>query len=124
MHKNFYVKSFKITPTCFDPKIIFRELKCSLLRHIFKKHSLINFLILTWFCGSMSYCVGRRLLRMRLTVGVCRVLCCERLAIASLSQHNTQKTYIHTYTHIYTHIHTHTYIHTYIRIHTHIHTHI
>jgi len=31
----FYIKTFKIAPTCFDPKIIFRE-----------QHSLINFLIL------------------------------------------------------------------------------
>jgi len=32
------------------------------------------------------------LLRMRLTVGVSRVLRCERLAVASLSQHNTRLT--------------------------------
>jgi len=43
----FYIKTFKIAPTCFDPKIIFRELYCSLLKsHLKKKHSLINFLIL------------------------------------------------------------------------------
>jgi len=30
---NFFlnIKTFKIAPTCFDPKIIFRELHCSLL---------------------------------------------------------------------------------------------
>jgi len=80
IHKIFYIKTFKIAPTCFDPKIIFRELHCSLLSHIKKKHSLINFLILTRCCGSLSYCVGCTLPRMRLTMRVCRVLCCVRLA--------------------------------------------
>jgi len=28
----FYIKTFKIAPTCFHPKIIFRELHCSLLK--------------------------------------------------------------------------------------------
>ena len=32
---NFYIKTFKIAPTCFDPKIIFRELHCSLLKSHF-----------------------------------------------------------------------------------------
>jgi len=32
IHKMFYIKTFKIAPTCFDPKIIFRELHCSLLK--------------------------------------------------------------------------------------------
>jgi len=32
IHKFFYIKTFKIAPTCFDPKIIFRELHCSLLK--------------------------------------------------------------------------------------------
>jgi len=32
------------------------------------KHLLIKFLILTWCCSSMSYCVSRTLLRMRLSV--------------------------------------------------------
>ena len=32
----FYIKTFKIAPTCFDPKIIFRELRCSLLKSHFK----------------------------------------------------------------------------------------
>jgi len=32
---NFYIKTFKISPTCFDPKIIFRELRCSLLKSHF-----------------------------------------------------------------------------------------
>jgi len=27
-----YIKTFKIAPTCFGPKIIFRELRCSLLK--------------------------------------------------------------------------------------------
>ena len=26
IHKIVYIKTFKIAPTCFDPKIIFREL--------------------------------------------------------------------------------------------------
>jgi len=76
IHKIFYIKTFKIASTCFDPKIIFRELHCSLLKSHFEKHSLINFLILTWCCGSMSYFVSRTLLRMRVTMGVCRVLRC------------------------------------------------
>ena len=28
----FHVKTFKISPKCFDPKIILRELRCSLLK--------------------------------------------------------------------------------------------
>jgi len=32
IYKIFYIKTFKIVPTCFDPKIIFRELHCSLLK--------------------------------------------------------------------------------------------
>jgi len=31
-YKFFYIKTFKIAPTCLDPKIIFRELRCSLLK--------------------------------------------------------------------------------------------
>ena len=31
-----YIKPFKIAPTYFDPKIIFRELCCSLLKSHFK----------------------------------------------------------------------------------------
>jgi len=43
----FYIKTFKIAPTCFDPKIIFWELSCSLLKsHLKKKHSMIKFPIL------------------------------------------------------------------------------
>jgi len=34
----FHVKTLKIAPTCFDPKIILRELRCSLLKS-FEKHS-------------------------------------------------------------------------------------
>jgi len=30
----FHIKTFKITPTCFDPKIIFRELHFSLLKSL------------------------------------------------------------------------------------------
>ena len=54
-----YKQTFKIAPTCFDPKIIFKRLHCSLLKlHFFlKKHSLFNFLTLTRCCGSMSRCV-------------------------------------------------------------------
>ena len=32
IHKIAYIETFKISPTCFDPKIIFRELCCSLLK--------------------------------------------------------------------------------------------
>jgi len=28
----FHIKTLKIAPTCFDPKIILRELHCSLLK--------------------------------------------------------------------------------------------
>ena len=39
-HKIVYIKTFKITPTYFDPKIIFRELRCSSL----KSHFLIPYI--------------------------------------------------------------------------------
>ena len=42
IHKTVYIKTLKIAPTCFDPKIIFRELHCSLLKSHFLKHLLIN----------------------------------------------------------------------------------
>ena len=32
IYKCFHIKTLKIAPTCFDPKIIFRELCCSLLK--------------------------------------------------------------------------------------------
>jgi len=38
----------------------------------------------------MSYCVSRTLLRMHLTMGVCRLLCCVRLAIFFLFQFSTR----------------------------------
>ena len=31
-YTKFRIKTFKIAPTCFDPKIILRELRCSLLK--------------------------------------------------------------------------------------------
>jgi len=37
----FHIKTLKIAPTCFDPKIILRELHCSLLKS-FLKHSQNN----------------------------------------------------------------------------------
>ena len=63
--KFFILKLLKIAPTCFDHAIIIREFlaKITLL-----KHSLIDFPIIIWCCGSMSYCVGRASLRVRLTV--------------------------------------------------------
>ena len=48
IHKIVYIKTFKIAPTCFDPKIIFRELHCS----------------------SLKYCVNVTPLRVRLTMCV------------------------------------------------------
>jgi len=30
IHKSFYIKTFKIAPTSFDPKITFRQPHCSL----------------------------------------------------------------------------------------------
>ena len=44
IYKIVYIKPFKIAPTCFDPKIIFRELRFSLLKLHFLKntHWLIN----------------------------------------------------------------------------------
>jgi len=35
IHKIVYIKTFKIAPTCFDLKIIFRELHCSSLKSHF-----------------------------------------------------------------------------------------
>jgi len=35
IHKIVYIKAFKIAPTYFDPKIIFRELNCSSLKSHF-----------------------------------------------------------------------------------------
>ena len=35
IHKIVYIETFKIAPTCFDPKIIFRELHCSSLKSHF-----------------------------------------------------------------------------------------
>jgi len=32
IHKIVYIKTFKIAPTCFDPKLIVRELPCSFLK--------------------------------------------------------------------------------------------
>jgi len=49
----FYIKTLQIAPTCFDPKIILRELRCSLIKS-FEKHSQNNSFILTGCCGSMS----------------------------------------------------------------------
>ena len=43
IHQIFYIKTFKIAPKYFDPKIIFRELHCSLLKPHFKNtHWLIS----------------------------------------------------------------------------------
>ena len=33
----FHIKTLKIAPTCFDPKIILRELRCSLLKSLLPK---------------------------------------------------------------------------------------
>jgi len=55
----FHIKTLKIAPTCFDPKIILRELRCSLLKS-FLKHLQNNSIILTGCCGSMSCCVRVR----------------------------------------------------------------
>ena len=38
MHNFFYIKTFKIAPICFDPKTIFREPHCSLLKSRFYLH--------------------------------------------------------------------------------------
>ena len=55
----FHIKTLKIALTCFDPKIILRELHCSLLKP-FSKHSHNNSIILTGCCGSISCCVRVR----------------------------------------------------------------
>ena len=44
----FHIKTLKIAATCFDPKIILRELRCSLLKW-FLKHSQNNSIILTFW---------------------------------------------------------------------------
>jgi len=38
IHKIVYIKTFKITPTCFDPKIIFRDLHRSSIKSQYGKH--------------------------------------------------------------------------------------
>jgi len=42
IHKIVYIKTFKIAPTCFDPKIIFRELHCSYLKMILSNDNIKN----------------------------------------------------------------------------------
>ena len=69
----FHIKILKITPTCFDPKIILRELRCSLLKS-FQKHSQNNSIILTGCCGSISCCVRIRCWECVWLWCVCRVL--------------------------------------------------
>ena len=32
-YKIFYTKTFKIAPTCVDPKTIYRELRCSIFKN-------------------------------------------------------------------------------------------
>jgi len=55
----FHIKTLKIAPICFDPKIILRELCRSLLKS-FEKHSQNNSFILTGWCDSMLCCVRVR----------------------------------------------------------------
>ena len=60
-HNFFYVKTFKIAPTCFDPKIIFRELHCSLLNMILgSKHvgTILNVLMYKIVCMCISWCAN------------------------------------------------------------------
>jgi hypothetical protein len=57
-YKTVYIKTFKIALTCFDQEIIIRQLRCSLLKLYCSKHSLIDFPISIWWCGSMSCCAG------------------------------------------------------------------
>jgi len=45
IYKIFYIKTFKIAPKYFDPKIIFRELHFSLLKSHFKN---TQWLIFFW----------------------------------------------------------------------------
>jgi len=66
----FLIKTLTIASTCFETNTILRELHRSLLKSCLKKHSLTNFLILTWCSGSLCYCVSRTLLRMRLIMCV------------------------------------------------------
>jgi len=42
IHKIVYFKTFKIAPTCFDPKIILGGATLFLAKVTFLKHSLIN----------------------------------------------------------------------------------
>jgi hypothetical protein len=79
----FHIKSLKIAPTCFDPKIFLRELRCSLLKS-FLKHLQNNSIILKRFYGSISCCVRVRF-RNASGYGVRRVL-------RSLSLRNTRRT--------------------------------
>ena len=87
IHKIFYIKTFKITPTRFDPKIVFRELHCSFLKPHFYKHSLITFLILTWCCGSISNCVSRTLYVFKLFKQfLCFIFCFNFIKIVALKR--------------------------------------
>jgi len=73
IHKIVHIKTFKIAPTCFDPKIIFRELHCSSLECDFSeeqfsslkmtlglKHvgAILNVLIQTILCMCISWCAN------------------------------------------------------------------
>ena len=50
----FHFKTLKIAPTCFDRKIIFRELHCSLLKSHFKNTHL---LISIYIQGAVAACL-------------------------------------------------------------------
>jgi len=44
IHKIVYIKTFKIAPTYFDPKIIFRELRIEICWSDFKCFNINNFM--------------------------------------------------------------------------------
>ena len=54
IHKIVYIKTFKIAPTCFDPKIIFREVQCSSLKMILGSRHVGAILI---FFNEKQFCV-------------------------------------------------------------------
>ena len=48
IYKIVYIKTFKIAPTCFEPKIIFRELHCSWLKLHKKKRAASNLTVCSY----------------------------------------------------------------------------
>ena len=55
IHKIFYIKTFKIAPKCFDPKILF-VYKIQFLLYYFE-----NLILLYWFVLLTQHCAGDKI---------------------------------------------------------------